>query len=68
VKTGTLRDVSALAGYCAAAGGRDLGFALIFNRVNIPAAQAIQDRIAAAIARLDEASALDPGGAVAPVA
>jgi D-alanyl-D-alanine carboxypeptidase/D-alanyl-D-alanine-endopeptidase (penicillin-binding protein 4) len=68
VKTGTLRDVSALAGYCAAAGGRDLGFALLFNRVNIPAAQAIQNRIAAAIARLDEPAAAYPGGAVAPAA
>jgi D-alanyl-D-alanine carboxypeptidase/D-alanyl-D-alanine-endopeptidase (penicillin-binding protein 4) len=67
VKTGTLRDVSSLAGYCTTAGGRDLGFALLFNRVNIAAAHAIQDRIAAAIARLDEAPALGPGGAVAPV-
>ena len=66
VKTGTLRDVSALAGYCAAAGGRDLGFALLFNRVNISAAQAIQNRIAAAIARLDEPAPANPGGAVAP--
>jgi D-alanyl-D-alanine carboxypeptidase/D-alanyl-D-alanine-endopeptidase (penicillin-binding protein 4) len=67
VKTGTLRDVSTLAGYCATAGGRELGFALLFNRVNIAAAQAIQNRIAAAIARLDEpSSAADPGGAVPP--
>ncbi len=56
VKTGTLRDVSALAGYCDAVGGRDLGFALLFNRVNPIAARAIQDRMAAAIARLDEDS------------
>lgn len=55
VKTGTLRGVSALAGYCAAAGGRDLGFALLFNGVNVTAARAIQDRIAAAIARLSSA-------------
>jgi D-alanyl-D-alanine carboxypeptidase/D-alanyl-D-alanine-endopeptidase (penicillin-binding protein 4) len=67
VKTGTLRDVSSLAGYGAAAGGRDLGFALIFNHVNIPAAQAIQDRIATAIARLDETADLGPGGTAAPV-
>jgi serine-type D-Ala-D-Ala carboxypeptidase/endopeptidase (penicillin-binding protein 4) len=52
VKTGTLRGVSALAGYCRAAGGRDLGFALMFNRANTYVAKAREDRIAAAIARL----------------
>ena len=52
VKTGTLRLVSALAGYCRTANGRDLGFALMFNRANTPAAKAREDRIAAAIARL----------------
>jgi D-alanyl-D-alanine carboxypeptidase/D-alanyl-D-alanine-endopeptidase (penicillin-binding protein 4) len=62
VKTGTLRDVSALAGYCAAAGGRNLAFAMLFNRVNISAAQPILDRMATAIARLDEASDADTGG------
>jgi D-alanyl-D-alanine carboxypeptidase/D-alanyl-D-alanine-endopeptidase (penicillin-binding protein 4) len=66
VKTGTLRDVSALAGYCPTAGGHDVGFALLFNRVNVPAAQRIQDRIVRAITRLDESSDADPGGAVAP--
>jgi D-alanyl-D-alanine carboxypeptidase/D-alanyl-D-alanine-endopeptidase (penicillin-binding protein 4) len=66
VKTGTLRDVSALAGYCAAAGGRNLAFAMLFNRVNISAAQPILDRMATAIARLDETSDPGPGGAVAP--
>lgn len=52
VKTGTLRLVSALAGYCRTANGRDLGFALMFNRANTPAAKAREDRIAVAIARL----------------
>jgi D-alanyl-D-alanine carboxypeptidase/D-alanyl-D-alanine-endopeptidase (penicillin-binding protein 4) len=66
VKTGTLRDVSALAGYCATVGGRDIAFAILFNHVNIAAAQRILDRMAAAIARLDESSDLGPGGAVAP--
>ena len=66
VKTGTLRDVSALAGYCTTAGGRDVAFAMLFNRVNVAAAQRILDRMAAAIARLDETSDLGPGGAVAP--
>jgi D-alanyl-D-alanine carboxypeptidase/D-alanyl-D-alanine-endopeptidase (penicillin-binding protein 4) len=66
VKTGTLRDVSALAGYCVAAGGRNLAFAMLFNRVNISAAQPILDRMATAIARLNETSDPGPGGAVAP--
>ena len=52
VKTGTLRLVSALAGYCRTANGRDLGFALMFNRANTSAAKAREDRIAVAIARL----------------
>ena len=52
VKTGTLRLVSALAGYCRTADGRDVGFALLFNKANIPAAKAREDRIAVAIARL----------------
>ena len=52
VKTGTLRLVSALAGYCRTANGRNLGFALMFNRANTPAAKAREDRIAVAIARL----------------
>ncbi len=52
VKTGTLRLVSALAGYCHTQGGRDIGFALMFNRANTYAAKAREDRIVAAIARL----------------
>ena len=52
VKTGTLRLVSALAGYCRTANGRDLGFALMFNKANTPAAKAREDRITVAIARL----------------
>ncbi|MDP1846739.1 MAG: D-alanyl-D-alanine carboxypeptidase/D-alanyl-D-alanine-endopeptidase [Solirubrobacteraceae bacterium] len=52
VKTGTLRLVSALAGYCRTADGRDIGFALMFNKANIPAAKAREDRITVAIARL----------------
>ncbi len=66
VKTGTLRGVSALAGYCRTAGGRDLGFALMFNRANTNAAKSREDRIAAAIARLSSAGpdAPDAGGTV----
>lgn len=66
VKTGTLRDVSTLAGYCDTVSGRQLGFALLFNHVNVAAARAIQDRMTAAIARLDEGADPGPGGAVAP--
>ncbi|MGH2839797.1 MAG: D-alanyl-D-alanine carboxypeptidase, partial [Solirubrobacteraceae bacterium] len=53
VKTGTLSNVSALAGYCRARNGRDISFALLMNRVSPAGARAIQDRIAIAIARLD---------------
>ena len=53
VKTGTLRRVSALAGYCRTLGGRDVGFALMFNAANTVAEKAREDRITAAIARLD---------------
>jgi D-alanyl-D-alanine carboxypeptidase/D-alanyl-D-alanine-endopeptidase (penicillin-binding protein 4) len=60
LKTGTLRGVSALAGYCTTVAGRDIGFALLMNRVNISGAHALQDRIATAIARLDEAGASAP--------
>jgi D-alanyl-D-alanine carboxypeptidase/D-alanyl-D-alanine-endopeptidase (penicillin-binding protein 4) len=66
VKTGTLRGVSALAGYCRAAGGRDIGFALLSNRANTYAAKAREDRIAAAIARLSDPPEPPPdsGGAI----
>jgi D-alanyl-D-alanine carboxypeptidase/D-alanyl-D-alanine-endopeptidase (penicillin-binding protein 4) len=70
VKTGTLRAVSALAGYCRTLGGSDVAFALLMNRVtSFVGAHAIQDRIAAAIARLDApvASEAPPtGGAGSP--
>lgn len=66
VKTGTLRGVSALAGYCRAAGGRDLGFALMFNRANTFVAKAREDRIVAAIARLSGAPRAAPGSLPAP--
>ena len=66
VKTGTLRGVSALAGYCRAAGGRDIGFALMFNRANTFVAKAREDRIVAAIARLSTppAEPAEEGGTV----
>jgi len=52
VKTGTLRLVSTLAGYCRTSDGRDIGFALMFNKANTPAAKAREDRITVAIAGL----------------
>jgi D-alanyl-D-alanine carboxypeptidase/D-alanyl-D-alanine-endopeptidase (penicillin-binding protein 4) len=55
VKTGTLRDVSSLAGYCRTAGGRDIAFALIFNRARTWLEKPREDRITAAIARLEGA-------------
>jgi D-alanyl-D-alanine carboxypeptidase/D-alanyl-D-alanine-endopeptidase (penicillin-binding protein 4) len=50
-KTGTLRYVSALAGYCRSAGGHRVAFALLMNGVDIFAARRVQDRVAAALAR-----------------
>jgi len=64
VKTGTLRAVSALAGYCRTLGGRNIGFALMFNRANTFAEKAREDRITAAIARLGA----DVGAPVPPPA
>ena len=68
VKTGTLRLVSALAGYCLTAEGRDIGFALMFNKANVAAAKARENRIAVAIARLAGApsEAAAQGGGVLP--
>jgi D-alanyl-D-alanine carboxypeptidase/D-alanyl-D-alanine-endopeptidase (penicillin-binding protein 4) len=63
VKTGTLRLVSGLAGYCRTAGGREIGFSIMSNRANTYAAKAREDRIAAAIARLSGSPATPPPGA-----
>jgi len=49
-KTGTLRDVSNLAGICTTASGDRVAFAILMNDVNVYGARAIQDRIAATIA------------------
>ncbi len=49
-KTGTLDGVSALSGYCTA-GGHTIAFSVLNNSVDVNAARAAQDRIAAAIAR-----------------
>ena len=51
-KTGTLRDVSALSGYCYNGNGRVMVFSIMMNGVgNISAAKQIEDRMAAGIAR-----------------
>ena len=50
-KTGTLHDVSALAGYCRTPNGHLLAFAFIENLVYTPVAKAAEDRLAIAIAR-----------------
>jgi serine-type D-Ala-D-Ala carboxypeptidase/endopeptidase (penicillin-binding protein 4) len=50
-KTGTLRDVSALAGYCTTRNGANVGFAFLMNYVNPSGARILQDRMTSALAR-----------------
>ena len=50
-KTGTLRDVSALAGYCTTRDGGTVAFAFLMNYVNVYGARRLQDRMTAALAR-----------------
>jgi D-alanyl-D-alanine carboxypeptidase/D-alanyl-D-alanine-endopeptidase (penicillin-binding protein 4) len=50
-KTGTLHDVSALAGYCTTAGGGRVAFAFLMNRVWPATARTLQDRMTVALAR-----------------
>jgi D-alanyl-D-alanine carboxypeptidase/D-alanyl-D-alanine-endopeptidase (penicillin-binding protein 4) len=50
-KTGTLHDVSALAGYCKTSGGQRVAFAFLMNRVWPGTARALQDKMTAALAR-----------------
>jgi D-alanyl-D-alanine carboxypeptidase/D-alanyl-D-alanine-endopeptidase (penicillin-binding protein 4) len=57
-KTGTLSNVSALAGYCTTRNGHLIAFAFIENLVYTPIAKAAEDRLAIALARTR------PGGAV----
>ena len=49
-KTGTLRAVSTLAGYCDTTGGHRVAFAILMNTAQITRAHGIQDRMARAIA------------------
>jgi D-alanyl-D-alanine carboxypeptidase/D-alanyl-D-alanine-endopeptidase (penicillin-binding protein 4) len=50
-KTGTLTGASNLAGYCDAANGHTLAFAIFTDNIAIPAAHVLQDRMTIAIAR-----------------
>jgi serine-type D-Ala-D-Ala carboxypeptidase/endopeptidase (penicillin-binding protein 4) len=52
-KTGTLHDVSTLAGYCTTAGGDRVAFALMMNRVYPGSAHVRQDAMTVALARLE---------------
>jgi D-alanyl-D-alanine carboxypeptidase/D-alanyl-D-alanine-endopeptidase (penicillin-binding protein 4) len=52
-KTGTLIGVSALSGVCTTTGGRRVAFSFLENRVNSAGAKRIEDKMVAAIARLD---------------
>jgi serine-type D-Ala-D-Ala carboxypeptidase/endopeptidase (penicillin-binding protein 4) len=50
-KTGTLANVSALAGYCTSSGGDQIAFAIDMNNVaDVLLARTLQDRIAASLA------------------
>jgi D-alanyl-D-alanine carboxypeptidase/D-alanyl-D-alanine-endopeptidase (penicillin-binding protein 4) len=49
-KTGTLSNVSALAGWCTTVGGRTVSFAIVMNGVSVPAARRRQDAILAVLA------------------
>jgi len=50
-KTGTLRDVSALAGYCTTTSGSRVAFAFLMNRTVPWWARRVQDRMTAVLAR-----------------
>jgi D-alanyl-D-alanine carboxypeptidase/D-alanyl-D-alanine-endopeptidase (penicillin-binding protein 4) len=50
-KTGTLHDVSDLAGYCTARDGHTLAFAFLMNHVDPPSARSLQDAMTVSLAR-----------------
>jgi D-alanyl-D-alanine carboxypeptidase/D-alanyl-D-alanine-endopeptidase (penicillin-binding protein 4) len=52
-KTGTLSNISALAGYCETRDGGRVAFAFLMNGVYPTGARRLQDRMAAALARYD---------------
>jgi serine-type D-Ala-D-Ala carboxypeptidase/endopeptidase (penicillin-binding protein 4) len=49
-KTGTLSNVSALAGYCRTVNGHTVAFAVIMNRVSVSGARSLQNRMAISVA------------------
>jgi D-alanyl-D-alanine carboxypeptidase/D-alanyl-D-alanine-endopeptidase (penicillin-binding protein 4) len=51
LKTGTLHDVSSLAGYCTTQGGDRVAFAFLMNYVYPLAAHVLQDKMTVALAR-----------------
>jgi D-alanyl-D-alanine carboxypeptidase/D-alanyl-D-alanine-endopeptidase (penicillin-binding protein 4) len=65
-KTGTLSNVSALAGYCTTRNGHLLAFAFIENRVRTARAKAIENRLAIAIARLRPGGVVSGGAGPSP--
>jgi serine-type D-Ala-D-Ala carboxypeptidase/endopeptidase (penicillin-binding protein 4) len=50
-KTGTLHDVSALAGYCTTTTGSRVAFAFLMNYTSYVSARRVQDRMTAALAK-----------------
>lgn len=77
-KTGTLSNVSSLAGYCRTRNRHIVAFAFLFNGVNTVRAKAAEDRLAAMLARQrpagtaadrrPPAAAREPATATAPAA
>jgi D-alanyl-D-alanine carboxypeptidase/D-alanyl-D-alanine-endopeptidase (penicillin-binding protein 4) len=65
-KTGTLSNVSALAGYCRTPNGHLLAFAFIENLVYTPIAKAAEDRLTIALARTRPSGAVPTAPVVAP--
>jgi D-alanyl-D-alanine carboxypeptidase/D-alanyl-D-alanine-endopeptidase (penicillin-binding protein 4) len=60
-KTGTLNGVSNLAGYCDAAGGHTIAFAVMMDGISDAAAHRLQDSIAITLSRYDDGT-----GPIAP--
>lgn len=56
-KTGTLTDVSNLAGYCRAANGHTIVFAIFTDGISVTAAHVFQDHMAITIASSNVAGA-----------
>lgn len=52
-KTGTLIDVSTLAGYCDAVGGHTIAFAFMMNATSVTPARRVQDQMTISVARYD---------------